>query len=121
MTILNVIFSCAPQSCWSAEKDTFYERVFSVVASVPEEEMLVPGGDFNGHVGKHFSAFKGVHGGSRYGMRNQDGLHILDFCVANKLAITNTFFHKNTNRLLILFHPEVIIHRVTSSLLGEHN
>ena len=33
-------------------------------------------------------------------MRNQDGLHFLDFCVANKLAITNTFFHKNKSRLI---------------------
>ena len=55
------------------EKDTFYERVFSIVASVPEEEMLVLGGDFNGHVGEHSAGFKGVHGGSGYGMRNQDG------------------------------------------------
>ena len=54
MTILNVIFSCAPQSCWSTEKDTFYERVFSVVASVPEEEMLVLGGDFNRYTGEHY-------------------------------------------------------------------
>ena len=33
-------------------------------------------------------------------MRNQDGLHFLDFFVANKLAITNTFFHKNKSRLI---------------------
>ena len=82
------------------EKDTFYESVFSIVASVPEEEMLVPGGDFNGHVVKHSAGFEGVHGSSEYGMRNQDGLHILDFCVANKLAITNTFFRKNKSRFI---------------------
>ena len=35
------------------EKDTFYERVFSKFASVPEEEMLVLGGDFNGYIGEH--------------------------------------------------------------------
>ena len=73
-TILNVVCCYAPQSDLSAEeKDTFYERLFSVVASVPEEEMLVLGGDFNGHVGEHSAGFKGVHGGSGYGMRNQDG------------------------------------------------
>ena len=63
--------------------------------------MLVLGGDFNGHVGEHSSAgFEGVHGGSRYSMRNQDGLCILDFCVANKLAFTNIFFGKNKSRLI---------------------
>ena len=33
-------------------------------------------------------------------MRNQDGLRILDFCVANKLTITNTFFCNNKSRLI---------------------
>ena len=82
------------------EKDTFYERVFSVFASAAEEEMLVLGGDFNGHVGEHSAGFTAVHGGSGYSIRNQDGLHILDFCVANKLAITNSFFRKNKSRLI---------------------
>ena len=62
--------------------------------------MLVLGGDFNGHVGERSAGFQGVHGGSWYGMRNQDGLHILDFCVGNKLAITNSFFHKNKTSLI---------------------
>ena len=76
------------------------KRVFSAVASVPEEEMLVLGGDFNEHFGNHSAGFKGVHGGSGYGMRNQDGLCILDFCVGNEFAITNTFFRKNKSRLI---------------------
>ena len=62
--------------------------------------MLVLGGDFNGHVGDPSARFDSVHVGSGYGMRNQNGLHILDFCVTNKLAITNTFFHKNKSRLV---------------------
>ena len=41
---------------------------------------------------------EGVHEGSGYGMRNKDGLCILNFYVANKLAITNTFFSKNESR-----------------------
>ena len=62
--------------------------------------MLVLGGEFNGCVSQHYAGFEGIHGGSGYGMRNQDGLPILDFCVVNKLAITNTFFHKNKSRLI---------------------
>ena len=99
-TILNVI-CYAPQSGFSAEeKDTFYERLFSVVASVRQEEMLVLGGDFNGHVRNYSARFDGVHGGSGYGMINQDWLHILAFCVANNLAVTNTFFRKKKRRLI---------------------
>ena len=55
---------------------------------------------FKGYVGDHSAGFEGVHGGSGYGMRNQDGLRILDFCVPNKLVITNTFFRKNKSRLV---------------------
>ena len=60
--------------------------------------MLVLGGDFNGHVGEHSAGFEDPHEGSGLGMRNQGGLHIPDFCVANKLVITNTFFRKNKSR-----------------------
>ena len=62
--------------------------------------MLLLGCDFNGHVAEHSAGFEGVHTGSGYGMRNQDGLRILDFCVADKLAITNTFFRKNKSGLI---------------------
>ena len=64
--------------------------------------MLVLGGsgNFSGHVGEHPAGFEGVHEGSGYGMRNQDGLCILDFCVANKLAINNTFFRKNKSMVI---------------------
>ena len=99
-TILNVICCYAPQSGLSAEEDTFYERILNVVASLPEEEMLVLGGDFSGHVDDNSAGFEGVHGGSGNGMKNQDGLRILDFCEANRLASTNTFLRKNKNRLI---------------------
>ena len=62
-TILNVIYCQAPQPGLSTEeKDTFYERVFSVVASVPEDEMLVLHGNFNGHVHKYSTGFMEVDG-----------------------------------------------------------
>ena len=98
--ILHVICCYTPQSGLSHQEDTLYERVFSVVASVPEKEMLLLGGDFNGHVGEHSAGFRGAHGGCGYGMRNQDGLHILDLCIANELSITRTFFCKKRSRLV---------------------
>ena len=59
--IVNVICCYAPQSGLSVdEKDTFYERLSRVVASVPEEEMLVLVGDFNGHAGEPCAGFEGV-------------------------------------------------------------
>lgn len=34
---------------------------------VPDEEMLLSGGDFNGHVGEHSARFEAFHGGHGYG------------------------------------------------------
>ena len=99
--IVNIICGYAPQSGLSTEeKDNFYDQVMGLVTAVPAEEMLVLGGDLNGHVGGVSLGFEGVHGGHGYGAQNQDGVRLLDFCVANELAITNTFFSKNINRLI---------------------
>ena len=62
--------------------------------------MVSDGGDFNGHVGKYSAGFEVVHGGIRHGVIKQDGLQILDLCVANKLTVANTFFQKNISRLI---------------------
>ena len=62
--------------------------------------MLLLGGDLNGHVGEQSDGFEGIHGGHGYGDRNSDGIRILDFCVANQLAVLNTFYKKNPNRLV---------------------
>ena len=52
--IVNTVCCYAPQSGLPVEeKDDFYDQVVSVIASVPENEMLLVGGDFNGHVGEH--------------------------------------------------------------------
>ena len=99
--ILNTVCCYAPQTGLSLEeKDDFYDQVMSVLASVPDDEMLLVGGDFNGHVGERSPGFEGIHGGYGYGTHNPDGVRLLDFCVANNLAVTNTFFKKQSNRLI---------------------
>ena len=42
----------------------------SVEARVPPNEVLIAGGDWNGHVGKAADGFDEVHGGFGYGERN---------------------------------------------------
>ena len=98
---VNIICCYAPQSGLSTgEKDDFYDQVMSLIAAVPVDEMLLLGGDFNGHVGENSLGFEGVHGGHGYGAQNPDGVRLLDFCVANQLAVSNLFFSKNTSRLI---------------------
>ena len=62
--IVNVISCYAPQASFSAEeKDEFYEQMISLVSSVLDEEMLLIGGDLNGHVGESTAGFEDLHGG----------------------------------------------------------
>jgi len=46
--------------------------------------------DMNGHVG-----YDRVHGGYRFGLRNDTGGKVLDFATAYDLAIVNTYVRKS--------------------------
>ncbi|XP_071708680.1 uncharacterized protein [Rutidosis leptorrhynchoides] len=43
--------------------------------------------------------YAGVHGGFGYGVRNEEGLSILEFAVAHDLAVVNSFFKKRDAQL----------------------
>ena len=38
-------------------------------------------GDFNGHIGRQFDGFDGVHEGFGVGLRNLEGRMLLEFCL----------------------------------------
>ena len=65
-------------------------KMNAVVAKIPLSEVLIPGGDWNGHVGRAADGFEEVHGGYGYGVRNDEGGRLLDFAVAHNLVIGNT-------------------------------
>jgi hypothetical protein len=71
-----------------------------LVSSVPISEKLFIGGDLNGHVGSTRVGFDGVHGGFRYGSRNQEGEGILKFALAYDLIIVNTLIRKRVSHLV---------------------
>jgi hypothetical protein len=71
-----------------------------LVSSVPISEKLFIGGDLNGHVGSTRVGFEGVHGGFRYGSRNQEGVDILKFALAYDLIIVKTLFRKRVSHLV---------------------
>ncbi|XP_071700650.1 uncharacterized protein [Rutidosis leptorrhynchoides] len=77
-----------------AEKRHFWESLDEVVRMCPPDHRLLIGGDLNGHIGTGVEGFTGVHGGFGYGVRNEEGLSILEFAVAHDLAVVNLFFKK---------------------------
>ena len=92
---------CAPQQGRpEAEKDRFYDQLNAVVAKIPLSEVLIPGGDWNGHVGRAADGFEEVHGGFGYGERNDEGVRLLVFAVAHDLVIGNILFTKRNNHLI---------------------
>ena len=48
-------------------KDAFYDSLQTVISELPDKEIVIPCGDWNGHVGRESAGYEGVHGGSGYG------------------------------------------------------
>jgi hypothetical protein len=81
-------------------KMQFWKELDALVSSVPISEKLFIGGDLNGHIGSTRVDFGGIHGGFRYGSRNQEGEGISNFALAYDLIVVNTFFRKRVSHLV---------------------
>ncbi|KAK6757114.1 hypothetical protein RB195_015125 [Necator americanus] len=98
---LRVVSAYAPQmGCSEEEKTCFWEDLEQYVQSLKSEEVLLIGGDFNGHIGSRKDGFESCHGGYGYGARNDDGLRILEYAVASDLIIANTQYRKRKSHLI---------------------
>ena len=67
----------------------FWNAVYDLVERLKKEEMVVLGGDLNGHVGRESDGYEGVHGGFGYGIRNMEGETILEFGDAMDMIVWN--------------------------------
>ena len=92
----------APQAgLQEAEKDRFYNQLQSVLARIPASEVLIPLGDWNGHVGADSNRFEEVHHGKGFRVWNVEGERLLKFALANNLVVGNTCFRKRVSHLVI--------------------
>ena len=99
--IVNLVSAYAPQVGRSSkEKEDFWNLALTSLMSIPQNEMIILGGDLNGHVGKSPAGYEGIHGGFGYGSRNVEGEHVLEFCDALQLVLCNTFFKKEDNKVI---------------------
>jgi hypothetical protein len=98
---LNIICAYAPQvGCSAEEKEVFWNDFEQLLEKFPDVERRIVTGDLNGHVGSDRSGAERSHGGFGFGTRNDEGETILDVCLANDLAVVNTFFPKRHNQLV---------------------
>jgi hypothetical protein len=88
--VISIISAYAPQVGREAvAKDDFWDTLSAICMDISDKEMIIVGGDLNGHVGEGIQGYEGIHGGYGYGCRNEEGVRILDFTVALELAKRN--------------------------------
>ncbi|XP_047253719.1 uncharacterized protein LOC124887847 [Capsicum annuum] len=89
-----------PSGLDDEEKRRFWEDLDEMVMSVPSNEKIFIGGNFNGHVGSSSKGYDDVHGGHRFGVRNVEGVELLDFAWAFRLVVVNSNFPKKDVHLV---------------------
>ena len=99
--LLTVLYVYAPQTgLEESTKDAVYDCLQTVISKLPDKEIVIPCGDWNGHIGREAAGYKGVHRRYGYSKHNTDGDRVLDFDVANDFVIENSFFDKRDGHLI---------------------
>ena len=93
--VLRLIYRHASQSGRSLEKkQSFYDELKCEVDMHSADDLVMCFGEINGHVGRYFDGFDGVHGGYGVGQRNLEGALLLEFCLEKELCVSNTCFRR---------------------------
>ena len=60
-TVFVVSVNALQQVLTNNKKDCFYESIIKLIASINKKDIVVIGGDLNGHVGKQVDGYDIVH------------------------------------------------------------
>ena len=80
-------------------KCELWDNLRDLMRSIPEDEKVLLGGDFNGHIGRDAGNFNSVHEGSGVGARKESRENLLEFALAKNLVIANSIFRKKDDHL----------------------
>ena len=95
---ITVIQVYAPTSnAEEAEVECFYEDLQNLLELTPPKDVPFIIGDWNAKIGSQETP--GVTGKLGFGMRNEAGQRLIEFCQENALVIANTLFQKHERRL----------------------
>ena len=95
---ITVIQAYAPTSnAEEAEVERFYEDLQDLLELTPKKGVLFMIGDWNAKVGSQETP--GVTGKFGFGIWNEAGQRLIEFCQENTLVIANTLFQKHTRSL----------------------
>ena len=90
---ITVIQVYAPTSNAEAEVERFYEDLQDLLELTPQKDVLFIIGDWNAKVGSQETP--GVTDKFGFGIRNEAGQRLIEFCQENALVITNTLFQQH--------------------------
>ena len=101
-----VIQAYAPNSnAEEAEVERFSEDLQDLLELTPPKDVLFIIGDWNAKVGSQETP--GVTGKFGFGVQNEAGKRLIEFCQENALVIANTLFQQHKRRLYKWTSPDV--------------
>ena len=102
---VTVIQVYAPTSnAEEVEVEPFYEDLQDLLEVTPPKDVLFIIGDWNAKVGSQETPAVTVKFG--FGMQNEAGQRLIDFCQDNALVIANTLFQQHKRRLYTWTSPD---------------
>ena len=82
----------------------FYEDLQDLLELTPPKDVLLIIGDWNAKVGSQ--EISGVTGKFGFGVQNEAGQRLTEFCQENALVIANTLFQQHKRRLYTWTSPD---------------
>ena len=102
---ITVIQGCAPTSnSEEAEVEWSYEGLQDLLELTPQKDILFIIGERNAKVGSQ--EIPGVTGKFGFGLQNEAGQRLIEFCQENALVIANTLFQQHKRRLYAWISPD---------------
>ena len=102
---ITVIQVYAPTSnAEEAEVESFYEDLQDILELTPKNDVLLIIGDWNTKLGSRETP--GVTGKFGFGVQDEAGQRLIEFCQENALATTNTLFQQHKRRLYTWTSPD---------------
>ena len=102
---ITVIQVYAPNSnAEEAEVERFYEDLQDLLELTPQNDVLFILGDWNAKVGSQETP--GVTGKFGFGVQNEAGQRLIEFCQENALVTANSLFPQHKRRLYTRTSPD---------------
>ena len=99
-----VIQAYAPTYAEEAEVEWFYKDLQDLLELTPPKDVLFIIGDWNAKIGSQ--EIPGVTGKFGFGVQNETGQRLTEFCQENTLAIANTLFQQHKRKFYTWTSPD---------------